>query len=85
MQDFLCLITEIRSCAFNLRGPVRYKHVSASLPVSRLQAKYKGRLGKRDYQKKRKAGMGSGIKGSLLRAMFSGRSSSLEVISLYFG
>lgn len=41
------------------------------LPVSRLQAKYKGCLGKRAYQKKRKAGTGSGIKDSFLRTVLS--------------
>lgn len=46
------------------------------LPVSRLQAKYKGCLGKREYKKKREAGMGSGIGDSLLRAMLPSRSCS---------
>lgn len=46
------------------------------LPVSRLQAKYKGCLGKREYKKKREAGMSSGIEDSLLGSMLSSRSCS---------
>ncbi|XP_026715789.1 unconventional myosin-Ih [Athene cunicularia] len=38
------------------------------LLVSRLQAKYKGCLGKREYQKKREAGRSSGTEDSLLQA-----------------
>uniref|UniRef100_A0A663MVG8 Myosin IH n=1 Tax=Athene cunicularia TaxID=194338 RepID=A0A663MVG8_ATHCN len=44
------------------------------LPVSRLQAKYKGCLGKREYQKKREAGRSSGTEDSLLQAVLSSRS-----------
>lgn len=72
-----CLITGIESTVPKCSDSADTSNISAFfLVVSRLQAKYKGCLGKREYQKKREAGMGSKIKDSLLRAMFSNRSCS---------
>lgn len=80
MQTLLCAGTwcpMAGSTAPECCDPVDMSNVSGVfLPVSRLQAKYKGCLGKREYKKKREAGMSSGIEDSLLGAMLSSRSCS---------
>lgn len=63
---------ECRNSAPHCPDPAGASDVSAFFPVSRLQAKYKGFLGKRAYQKKRKAGTGSGVGDSLRAGLSTG-------------
>lgn len=63
---------ERRNSAPQRPEPAGASDVSAFFAVSRLQAKYKGFLGKRAYQKKRKAGTGSGMGDSLRAGLSTG-------------